>query len=467
MTSGPDRAGWTSDPRRSDLVARVGARVRLPSMRLVRRRGAPSRIADLDGVARAEVRRAIGGAAGIGGPRRGAAGIGAAESGAAGDGAPVAVAVGSRGIAHLAELVAAAVDELRRAGFAPFIVPAMGSHGGGTAEGQAAVLAGYGITEQRLGVPVRAGMDTEVVGEVDGVPVHLDRYVARAGRAFLVARVKPHTDFRGGIESGAAKLAAIGLGKQAGAQELHGRGIEGLRETMPAVGRYLADRYLLGALAVVEDEFDETLVVRGLVPGDIGRAGERELLELARRSLPRLPVEGGIDVLVVSRMGKDISGTGMDPNVIGRWLVPGLAEPDPAPVRAVVALNLTEASHGNAIGVGLADFVPARLVSGIDLDAFYLNVMTAGWAGLRRGRLPVVLPTDRDAIVAALAVCGPEAARRPRLVWIRDTLHTQVCAVSEALWSGLDDGVEPDAGEPFALPFDAHGALPAGFLPHA
>lgn len=430
---------WLSDPRLSEVVRQVSAHVRLPRMSLVCRSDTPARIADLPGLVRSEASKILGG-------RRGG-------------GAEIAVGVGSRGIAHLRQIVTAVVSVLREADYRPYIVPAMGSHGGGTAAGQREVLASYGITEAGLGVPIRATMDTVVVGQVDGTPVHLDRYVATTGRALLVTRVKPHTDFRGDIESGAAKMAAIGLGKQAGAQTLHGQGIEGLRTTMPAVGRFIADRYLLGAVAVVEDQFDQTMTVRGLRPSDIGRTGESALLETARAALPRLPVPA-LDVLVIDRMGKDISGTGLDPNVIGRWLVTDLAEPQPAPVRAIVVLDLTDASHGNAMGMGLADFVPERVATKIDLAATYLNVFTSGWAGLRRGRLPVVLPTDREAVLAATAVAGPAAAAAARIVWIEDTLHTATCAVSEALWPVV--AATPGwrlTGAPFVLPFDSSGRL--------
>lgn len=432
---------WPSDPRLSDVVRRVSAGVVLPRMSLVRRRNDTPPVDDLEGAVAAEVRRLVGAASG--------------------GGAEIAVGVGSRGIANLRRIVTAVVGQLRRSGYAPFVVPAMGSHGGGTPQGQREVLASYGITEESLGVPIRATMQTVVVGEVAGTPVHLDRAVAAAGRAILVARVKPHTDFRGTIESGAAKMAAVGLGKQAGAQAMHGQGIEGLRTVMPAIGRFLADRYLLGAVAVVEDEFDQTMLVRGLRPVEIGRDGEADLLVRARAALPRLPA-AAMDVLLVDRMGKDISGTGLDPNVIGRWLVPELADPRPAPVRAIVALDLTAASHGNAIGVGLADFVPERLVARIDLSASYLNVLTSGWAGVRRGRLPMVLPTDREAVLAAIAVAGPEAAAAAKIVWIEDTLHTATCAVSEPLWPTVAADPELElVGEPFPLPFDPTGRLPA------
>jgi hypothetical protein len=433
-----------ADPELSRLVSGLGGPVRMPLMRLAHRSGDAVTVTDLPGSVRAETRRVL---------RQ------APPPPASPTPPPIAVAVGSRGIAGLPVIVATVVEELRRAGYAPFIVPAMGSHGGGTAEGQRAVLAGYGITEERLGVPVRATMETTVIGTAEGVPVHLDRIVAETGRAFLVCRVKPHTDFQGPIESGAAKMAAIGLGKQAGAATVHGLGTDGLRRVMPAVGRYVADRYLLGALAVVENEFDETALVRGLAPGEIGRSGETALLDLARSWLPRLPADD-LDLLLIDRMGKDISGTGMDPNVIGRWLVPGLAEPDRPRIRCVVVLDLTDASHGNAIGVGLADFAPARLLAKIDFRAFYLNTMTSGWAGIRRGRLPIILPTDRDAVLAALAIAGPRARRAARVAWISDTLHTRRCAVSEALWPEVADGAGLRlSGEPFALPFDDQGGL--------
>lgn len=428
---------WPADPALGEVVRRVAADGRLPRLRLVERRTTPTRLTDVAGTTRTEVGRLVGGR--IPGP--------------------IAVGVGSRGIANLVLIVGSVIAELRARGFDPFIVPAMGSHGGGTVSGQLEVLASYGITEGALGVEIRASVDTVVVGEVAGVPVHLDRNVAEVGSALLVCRIKPHTDFQGPIESGAAKMAAVGLGKQAGAARIHALGIPGLRDVMPAIGRFLAERYLLGAVAVVENELDQTSLVHGLRAEEIGREPETELLAQARASLPRLPTSD-LDVLVIDRMGKDISGTGIDPNVTGRWLMAGLPEPEQPNIRCIVALGLTEASHGNAIGVGLADFGPARLLAQIDLSAFYLNVMTSGWAGLRRGRLPVILPTDRDAVLAAVATSG-RPLDQVRVAWISDTLHTQICAVSEAVWSqpAADRSEVRAVGAPFALPFDATGRL--------
>ncbi|WP_432824615.1 hypothetical protein [Dactylosporangium sp. CA-092794] len=433
---------WSVDDRLTGLVEQYTGGLRLPPMRRARSLRASEEVPDVAEAVSAEVRRLLAGAGGDGG------------------GAPIAVGVGSRGIAGIALIVRTVVAELAAAGFAPFVVPAMGSHGGATAPGQAEVLAGYGITEEYLGVPIRATMDTVVIGEVGGVPVHLDRNVAEAGRALLVARIKPHTDFHGPIESGAAKMAAIGLGKRAGAQAIHRLGVPGLRDVMPRIGRYIAARVLLGALTVVENEFDRTGVVRALRPEEIGAAGESELLELARAGLPRLPA-GDLDVLVVDRMGKDVSGVGLDPNVTGRWLVNGVPEPPGRQIRSLAVLSLSEASHGNAIGVGLADFVPARLVEQVDVEQSYVNVLTAGWAGLGRGRLPMVLPTDRDAVTTAVMASGRHD--RPRIVWIRDTLHTRVCAVSEALWPEIGADAELELfGPAFPLPFDDTGRL-AGF----
>jgi hypothetical protein len=227
---------------------------------------------------------------------------------------------------------------------------------------------------------------------------------------------------------------------------------------MPAIGRFVARRLLLGAIAIVENEFDETASVTGLAGSEVGGERESALLEQARSSLPRIPFDD-LDVLVVEQMGKDISGVGMDTNVIRRWMVTGLPEPVPPPLRSIVVLDVSDASHGNAIGMGLADFAPRRLVEKIDLAKVYLNSMTAGWASIQRARLPVVLPTDRDAILAAMAVSG-RGDEPLRLVWTRDTLHTRIVAVSAALLKearGRDD-LEV-VGDPFALPFDGAGRL--------
>jgi hypothetical protein len=371
---------------------------------------------------------------------------------------PVAVAVGSRGIANLLPIVRAVGDVLREFGAQPFVVPAMGSHGGGTAAGQVAILAAYGITEAALNVPIRATMETCVIGSLDGIPVHVDRNVIDVGQAFLVSRVKPHTDFTGPIESGPTKMAAIGLGKLAGARDIHARGALGLRDLMPRVGRYIVIHHVVGALAIIENDRKQAVQICGLRPDEIGGAREVALLDTARSLLPGLPFTD-LDVLIVERLGKDLSGAGMDPNVTGRWGVTGLEEP-PHSVRCIVALDLTPASEGNAIGLGLADIIPAKLLGKVDLLSVYTNALTAGWSGLRRAHIPIVVPTDRDAIMTAIALFGTAPQRPLRLIWLTDTSNTSTIAVSEALArevpSEMDLEIEQAAQ---IIPFTADGHL--------
>lgn len=377
---------------------------------------------------------------------------------------PVAVAVGSRGVANLPSLVRGTIRALRSAGWSPFIVPAMGSHGAATAEGQAEVLASMGITPGEVGAEVRATMETRVVGELDGQPFHLDRLVQEAGAVFLVARVKPHTSFRARSESGPAKMCAVGLGKQPGAQLIHNDGSAGLSRRVPAAPRILeAAGYLVGAVAVVENQRDETAIVEGLAASEVGAGGEERLLEQAWLMLPRLPFER-IDVLVVDRIGKDISGSGMDTNVINRFRIVGQEEGGTPFITTIAALDLTDRSHGNAAGIGLADFVPARLMAKIDLRALYTNAITAGQIGIERVKLPMVLADDRDAVRAAITMSVSHAAD-VRLAWITDTLHTEILAATTNLVAAAPD-LEV-IGDPFPMVFDTEGRLQAFQHPSA
>jgi hypothetical protein len=412
------------------LAGRLLEGVQPPPVALLRQRLDPPVLTDIEAATRAEVRRAVAGVT----PRR------------------VAVGAGSRGIAESGRIVNAVVAALRELGFDPIVVPAMGSHGAATAEGQAELLAGLGIDRSLI----RATMETEVVGEVDGVPVHVDRSVVEAGAVFVVNRVKPHTSFRGPVESGLAKMCAVGLGKQAGARHMHSRGPAGLRDRIPAAARLLVERGLvIGGLAIVENQRDETAFVRGLAAGDIGAEPEAALLEEARRLMPRIPFDD-LDVLVVERMGKDVSGAGIDTNVVGRMRVIG--QPEPRQVTAIVALDLTDASHGNAMGIGTADFTTARLLGKIDFQALYTNALTAGIIGIQRMTIPCVMPTDLAAVCAAIACRGRDAPLR--LAWIRDTLHTEVLGVSPALLAEARGRSDLEVlREPSPMPFDASGAL--------
>ncbi|MCC7353294.1 MAG: DUF2088 domain-containing protein, partial [Anaerolineae bacterium] len=342
-------------------------------------------------------------------------------------GSRVAITAGSRGINNISLVLRTVVDEARARGLAPFLVPAMGSHGGATAQGQLALLAELGVTPERIGAPIHATMDVVELGQTeDGVPVYLDAYAVQADGIIVVNRVKPHTSFIGAVESGLHKMIAIGLGKERAAATLHGYGLRGLREFIPRVARVtLARAPILLGIAILEDGYDQTAEVVGLAPPEIP-AREPELLARAREMRARLPFDE-CDLLIVEQMGKEISGTGMDTAVIGRLYIRG--EPDfPAPrIGWLAVLGLTPASHGNATGVGLADIITRRLYESIDYATTYKNVAISGF--LERGKIPLVAETQRAAIDLALRLTG----REPRVARIRDTLHLERIQVSAAL----------------------------------
>lgn len=349
-------------------------------------------------------------------------------------GMSVAVTAGSRGIHDIATVVTAAVAWLREAGAEPFVVPAMGSHGGATADGQLEVLADLGIDEARIGAPVRATMDTVEVGRLpDGTPVHHDAIAARADGVLLVNRVKSHTDFRGRAESGLAKIAAIGLGNHRGATTLHAGGVAHLGQAILDAFAVLRGRgHLLGGLGIVENGDERTAEITLVAPAEIGGDGERALLERAAGLLARLPFEE-LDVLVVDETGKDKSGTGMDTNVLGRNWVPGVPEFESPRITAVTVHALTPVSHGNAAGLGLADLVPLRVLEQVDVHTSYVNAITSGTGGLRRSRFPMVLADDDAVMRAAVAMCGRRDPGAVRLARIRDTLTPGRLLVSPAL----------------------------------
>lgn len=351
----------------------------------------------------------------------------------------VAVGAGSRGLTGRVEMLAGVIDGLRSLGAMPFVVPAMGSHGGGTAEGQRQVLTGYGITEESIGAEIRSTMDTiEVARTAAGMPMFLDRFAADAKFFFPVNRIKPHTCFIGPLESGLSKMAVVGFGKQPGAAQIHARGPEAMRDLLlDGIVALRNTGRLLGGLATIENGSGDVVAVEALMADEIGAAKEIALTELAKAHVPRLPFEH-VDVLIVEQVGKDISGVGIDPNVSGRYWVNGL-EGD-ATSAVIVVLGLTESSHGNALGIGLADFTTTAVASQIDWQKTYLNSFTAGPAGVRRSRMPMVLPTDEDAIKAALSMCGRPINEPKRVVRIHSTLHLTEIAVSAALLAELPAG---------------------------
>jgi len=373
-------------------------------------------------------------------------------------GGTVAVGVGSRGIMAIPAVAKAAVDTLKDLGFRPFLVAAMGSHGGATADGQRELLAGYGITPEAMGTEVRTDMDAAVLGTNPvGLPIYFDRNALGADGIVLLNRVKPHTDFHADHESGILKMLVIGLGKREGAAQVHKLGLRGLTEVLPAVGRFLVEhtKFALG-LAIVENADDQPAEIVAVEPESIF-AVEPELLARARALMGRLPFDQ-IDVLVVGELGKNYSGAGMDPNVIGRLYVETRPDFDRPVITRLAALDLSEESHGNAVGIGFADLTTDRLVAKIDPVAFRINVLTA--CMLERARIPITLPTDREVFRAALDTCWRIDPAEARLVIIPNTLEVKALWISPALEAEARAdphlAIETDFGP---IPFRADGTL--------
>jgi hypothetical protein len=376
-------------------------------------------------------------------------------------GMTIAVTAGSRGIHDKPEVLRATGAWLRSVGAEPFIVPAMGSHGGATAEGQIEMLSSLGVTEESMGMPIKATMDTVDLGRVeDGPAAHLDANAAGADGIIAVNRVKAHTDFSGEVESGVAKIVAIGLGKQRGAEGIHRYGPANLGVWVPRVARrVIGTGKVLGGLAILENAYDRAAKIAFLEADDIAGAGEAALLREAKTLMARLPFDE-LEVAVIDEMGKNISGSGMDTNVIGRMMIRGSAEFDRPRIANIAVLDVTDASHGNAIGVGLADFIPFRILEKVNLRSAYVNAMTSGLGGPQRGQIPMAFPTDRDAIAAALLTCGRADLERARLVRMRSTLDLEHLLVSESLRAQVEaDDRLSVSGDPVPMGFDADGGI--------
>jgi len=335
----------------------------------------------------------------------------------------IAVGVGSRGVANIPLLAKTVCSWFADLGAKPFVIPAMGSHGGATAEGQADMLGQLGVTEASVGVPIVSTMEVAEIGRLDdGPPLFCDVNAIAADHTFLINRVKPHTDFHGDLESGLAKMCVIGLGKRHGASIMHAGGGAAFRRWLaPAARIYETNTNLLGGLAVVENAHDDTAIARVLPAAQIGTPVEGELLSEAKRLLMRMPFDI-VDVLVLKAIGKNISGTGMDTNVIGRVLIPREAEPATPDIAAIAVLDLTEPTHGNASGIGLANVTTWRAAAAIDWTATYMNCLTSGIFGIARVGLPIVMTDDRRAISVAVNGCA-QPLDAARIVFAADTLH--------------------------------------------
>ena len=375
------------------------------------------------------------------------------------EGSRIAITAGSRGIANIDRVLRHLVHVLKENSAKPFLIPAMGSHGGGTAEGQLEILESLKVTEESIGAPILSSMEVVEIGKSRfGFPVLVDKNAAEADGVIVVNRVKPHTEFEGPIESGLMKMMAIGMGKHKGCIQVHKQTINyRYVEVIPEIGRVILENVpILFGVALVENVYDETAIIKAILPSQF-RIEEERLLTEAKRLMARLPFDK-IDVLIVDEMGKNISGTGMDTNIIGRIMFIGEREPEKPKVTRIVVLGLTEESHGNAIGIGLADYTTQRLVNDMDAGATSINSM-AGMSP-EKGRTPISLKADKEAVEAALDTIGPVDPEEARVAHIKNTLEIAELDISEALLEEVEGREDLKLAEELGpLSFDSKGNL--------
>jgi hypothetical protein len=380
-------------------------------------------------------------------------------------GMSIALGVGSRGIANIAEAVQQTVAELKALGAQPFVFPAMGSHGGATAEGQQQVLSDYGVTESYIGCPVRSSLDVVELGKVDGMPVYMDKLAAQADGFAFVCRIKPHTNFRAPIESGIVKMMTIGMGKITGATELHTYGMDMFGELLPKAARFIMSKkpFLFG-VGMVENAADETALIE-VVPAEQLWEREPVLQQKAKDCMARICFDE-VDVLVIETMGKNISGSGFDPNITGRnsrfidWNMKPL-------VKKIVVLGLTPETHGNATGLGLADVITMRLYKEVDVPKTYTNVIASTY--LDGAVIPMVMNTDEDAIRLAVKTVVRVKPEDCKIVRIRNTLDLIDIHVSEPLMAQVRANPQQFeiVGQPEPFRFDSKGVIYPMLARHA
>ena len=370
----------------------------------------------------------------------------------------IAVGVGSRGIQNLYTIVETTVNSLKELGAEPFIVSAMGSHGGATAEGQFQILKDYGVTEEAMGCPVKSSMETVQIG-ISGMrhqPVFMDKNASEADGIILFNRIKPHTSFRGPYESGLMKMMAIGLGKQKGAESIHHQSPAIMHELVEEYGRTILENApVLGGIAIIENAYDDTYLIKGLSPEEI-ISEEPKLKEISYKTIAHLLFDK-CDVLVVDKIGKNISGDGMDPNITGNFPTPyasgGLKS------QRVGVLNLSPESHGNAIGAGNCSVMTQRIFDQIDLSAMYMNCITC--TIVSSSRIPVIMESDKECVQMCLRTCVNNDKQNPKVVRIPNSLHIEHVLLSEAYWeqAQADPNLEIES-LPEDWPFDENGDLP-------
>jgi hypothetical protein len=373
-------------------------------------------------------------------------------------GMQIGITVGSRGINNIPVIIKSVIEEVKKRGGAPFIIPSMGSHGGATAEGQIKVLKGYGITEEAMGVPVRSSMEVVELGRLkNGLPVYFDKIASESDGIIVVNRIKVHTAFKAEIESGLHKMLSVGLGNHQGASLVHCLGVRGLRDYMVEFAKVILKKApVLCGLGILENAYDDTYKLVAALPEDFGRV-EKELLAECKQIMFKLPVPE-VDILIVEEVGKNISGTGMDTNIVGGIPESREGEYDPPRIKRIIVLDLTKETVGNALGIGLAHLITKKVHNKIDLHDTYKNTITATF--LERARIPVICETDEEAFQIALQTIWNLPGVKPRVAIIKNTLKLDEIYVSEPVWEEVKNraNIRP-AGNWETLTFDPQGNL--------
>ncbi|MGL5514660.1 MAG: lactate racemase domain-containing protein [Sporomusa sp.] len=420
-----------------DIISDLLQEIALPKMVLVRQRFSANEVADIAATLRQEIRKP-------------------AIAGRVKANMRIAVAVGSRGMAEIAQIVKIVVEELKALGASPFIVPAMGSHGGATAEGQVELLAGLGVTETSAGCPILSSMETVELGALDnGLPVLMDKNSMTADGIVAINRIKPHTSFSGPMESGLVKMIAVGLGKQKGADSCHAFGFGHMAKNIVDMARIKLQRApILFGVGTVENAYENVAKIRVIPPEELIET-EKQLLLEAKANMPKI-LFTPIDVLIVDQMGKEFAGTGIDANITGRASTPFVTTSQT--VNRMAVLDLTDKSHGNAVSMGLADIITRRLFNKVDFTATYANALTARVPS--SGGVPMVMESDRRAIQAAIKTCGTVGTNQLRLVRIPNTLHIEEIYIAECMLEEAQQHSDISVlGKPEEWKFDSSGNL--------
>ncbi len=374
-------------------------------------------------------------------------------------GSKIGVTVGSRGITNIKPIVKAIISELKRKEVYPVILAAMGSHGGANSEGQRGILASYGITEEEMNVPILTSMEVVKIGEVEGrVPVYFSKDALEVDGVIALNRVKMHTDFKSDfIESGMSKILVIGLGKERGASSIHSLGVYGLKNIIPQAAQLIIEKApIIQGIGIVENGYDQTMSISFVPPEKIIKV-DSELLKISKEVMPRLPIDD-LDVVIAQEMGKNISGTGLDTNVIGRLYINGEKESMKPFIKRLIVFDLTEESHGNALGVGLADITTKHLVDKINYKDTYANTITSTF--LNRAKIPIVADCEKEALEIALKTCWELEPDDIKLLIMKNTLDLEYLYVSKAVWEEVKDdkNIEP-CGEWENLLFNENGKM--------